>query len=75
LKQITEEAPIKLGKSSQKIIRLMYENKNVTIPEMAKKIGITERGIEKNIKKLRENKIVERIDGERGGFWEITILD
>ncbi len=40
---------------------------------MAKKINITERAIEKNIQKLKEQNLLERRDGDRGGFWKILV--
>lgn len=70
---IIEKSKVRLGKTALKILEMVYNNQNVTIPEMSKSIGITERGIEKNIKNLRENKILERRDGERSGYWEIII--
>ncbi len=71
--QITEQSPSKIGKSPLKVLEMMYLNQFVTIPEMAKKLGITERAIEKNIQKLKEQNLVERREGERSGYWEITI--
>jgi DNA-binding IscR family transcriptional regulator len=40
---------------------------------MAKKLQITERAIEKNIRKLRDHKLLERKDGERGGYWKLMV--
>ncbi len=76
VKQILiKKSTVKLGKSSLKILELVFSNPHVTIPEMAKKIGITERGVEKNIQKLKEQKLLERKEGERSGYWELTIHD
>jgi ATP-dependent DNA helicase RecG len=41
------------GKTSGKIIELILQNAVITIPEMASKIGITERSIERNIRKTK----------------------
>jgi ATP-dependent DNA helicase RecG len=71
--KIIEVSPIKLGKSALKILEMVYENQTVTMLEMAKKIGITELGIAKNIKTLRDNNILERRDSERSGYWKIII--
>ena len=40
---------------------------------MAKKLGITERGVEKNIQKLKEENLMTRKEGERSGYWELII--
>jgi DNA-binding IscR family transcriptional regulator len=45
----------------------------VTIPEMAKKTGLTERAIEKNIHKLKEAELLERKEGNKGGYWKLGL--
>ncbi len=59
------------GKTSGKILSLMAANKFITIPELAASIGITERSIERNIRKLQENKLLLREGPAKGGFWKI----
>jgi len=59
------------GKTSGKILELIESNKNITIPEIAAIIGVTERSIERNIQNLqRENKL-KRVGSAKGGHWEI----
>ena len=38
---------------------------------MAKIGGISSRKIEENIKKLKRKKIIERIGGDKGGWWKV----
>lgn len=59
------------GKTSGKILSLMAANKFITIPELVASIGITERSIERNIRKLQENKLLLREGPAKGGFWKI----
>jgi len=59
------------GKSSGEIIKLIKENPEITIPELAKKIGLTARAIEKQIKNLRESNVIRRVGANKGGHWEI----
>ncbi|TVQ80839.1 MAG: HTH domain-containing protein [Flavobacteriales bacterium] len=47
---------------------MAYISRETTIPEMAKKIGVTERAIEKNIQKLKEAKLLERMEGRKDGI-------
>lgn len=70
---ISYKSPIKITASGIKILELIYFSPEITIPEMARKIKITERAIEKNIQKLREQNLLERRDGDRGGFWKILV--
>jgi len=79
----TEIAPVETsrkvgetsGKTSGKIVELMKANPEITIPELASQIGVTERSIERNIQALKVRKRLERIDGAKGGHWEIIKLD
>ncbi|GAB3655948.1 ATP-binding protein [Echinicola sediminis] len=68
---LVKKASSKLGKSALGILKMVYNDKHTTIPEMANKLGITERGIEKNIQKLKEQHLLVRRKGERSGYWEL----
>jgi predicted HTH transcriptional regulator len=59
------------GKVSGKIVEFMRENSLITIPELAKKIGVTERSVERNIQKLQDSGIVRRVGPAKGGHWEV----
>ena len=59
-----------LSENQQKIIALIIQNPKITIKEMAEQLSLSETGIEKNIKKLREMGAVERVGGRRGGYWQ-----
>lgn len=58
-------------KSSVKILQLLSENKNITIPELSEKIGISTRAIEKQIAKLKELGTIKRVGSAREGYWEL----
>ncbi|PRD51985.1 ATP-binding protein [Sphingobacterium gobiense] len=65
------KSPVKIGKSALKILEMVYINQFITIPEMAKRLGITERAVEKNIRNLRNQNLVIRKEGERSGYWKL----
>lgn len=71
--KLIEKTPTKLGASALKILEMVHQSQEITIPEMAKKLQITERATEKNIRKLKDQKLLERKDGERGGYWKLTV--
>jgi len=58
-------------KTRVKIIVLIKENPSITILELADKIGLTVKGIEWNIKKLKEDGKLKRIGPAKGGYWEV----
>ncbi len=67
----TDTKGITSGKTSGKIIELILQNASITIPEMASKIGITERSIERNIRKLQTEGKLKRIGPAKGGHWVV----
>jgi predicted HTH transcriptional regulator len=40
-------------------------------PEMAEKIGITERSVQRNIQKLQAEGFLRRVGGRKEGYWEV----
>ena len=52
-------------------MRLMRANKKITIAELAEKIGISEKGIEWQLSRLKKEGLVKRIGGKKGGYWEV----
>ena len=59
-------------KSSQKIIELIKMDKTITTQTMADKIGISRRAVAKQIAILQEKKVIRRVGGAKGGYWEIV---
>jgi len=53
----------------------MQGDKNITIPEIAKQIGITERMIKKQISKLKAEGKIKRVGPDKGGYWEVMDQD
>jgi ATP-dependent DNA helicase RecG len=55
----------------QKIVDFIKDNPQITLSELADKLNITRNGIDKNIKKLKEQGILRRVGPDKGGHWEI----
>ncbi|OGF23391.1 hypothetical protein A2Y83_02415 [Candidatus Falkowbacteria bacterium RBG_13_39_14] len=53
-------------KSSEKILRLIKDNSEISAEERADVIGISSRAIEKNIAKLKQKGIIKRIGPDKG---------
>ncbi|MBP5283663.1 MAG: winged helix-turn-helix transcriptional regulator, partial [Treponema sp.] len=62
-------------KSSVKITELMEKNKEITLDEVASILNLSKRAVEKQVKKLREAGIIERVGSDRSGFWKILDVD
>ena len=56
---------------AEMIIALISEKSDVTMAEMAERLGVTSRTIERQMKKLRESERVLRVGGKRYGHWEV----
>ncbi|WP_292946938.1 HTH domain-containing protein [Olleya sp. UBA1516] len=59
------------GKTSGKIVELIVQNKKVTVPEISKEIGVTERTIYRQISDLKEKNIIRHVGPDKGGYWEV----
>jgi len=58
-------------KTVEKIVLFMKENPKITIKELVEKTGLTRRGVEWNIAKLKEAGKIKRIGPAKGGHWEV----
>lgn len=58
--------------TSQKIIELIRNNKNITMQEMANVLGLNKRSVATNIKKLQEHGLIRRVGANKNGYWEIS---
>ncbi len=61
------------GKSSWKILQILTEFPNMTIPQLAEELGVSTRAVEKQIAKLRQANKLERIGPARGGHWQVKV--
>ncbi len=62
---------VKSRESSEKILALMRKTKSISAREMAQRIGISQRSVEKQISVLKKNSALKRIGGAKGGYWEV----
>lgn len=61
-------------KTTDKILELIKHDSKITALQIAMELGISTRGVEKNLRLLRESGIIKRIGSPTfGGYWEITI--
>ncbi len=58
-------------KGSEKILGLISGNNRIGAAEIAGKLGISQRAVEKHMSKLKEQGILKRVGPDRGGHWEI----
>lgn len=62
----------KFNKSQETIIRLIRNNPNITIPQIMIETNLAAASIKKNLKILKNDKIIERVGSNNGGYWKIN---
>lgn len=63
---------VALNKTQKKLVENLIENPNITSSELADKIGVTKRTIERNIRTLQENGVIERFGSKVDGNWIVV---
>jgi ATP-dependent DNA helicase RecG len=71
----SEESITGSQKSSQKILVLLKNNSQITIEELAIKIGISDRAVKKHLSNLKKLRLIRRIGPDKGGYWQIIKRD
>ena len=59
-------------KTREKIIVAIEENNHVTTAMLAEIIGLTDKGIEYHLQKLKKSQIIERLGPDKGGYWKVN---
>ncbi len=59
------------GKTSEKILTEIRNNRKVTIAELSELVGVTTRSVERNLKKLQKSGLLECIGPAKGGYWVV----
>jgi len=58
-------------KTVEKILTLIKANPRITQKEIMKRTGLTRRGVEWNLRKLKETGRIRRVGSDRGGRWGV----
>lgn len=66
---LTAAKNVGLNKTEKKVVSLLIEDSEYTSDELAVKIGVTKRTIERAFISLQTKKVIERIGSKRDGSW------
>ncbi len=61
-----------MEKTVEKILSLIRENPKITMREIEESTGLSRRGVEWNIAKLKKEGKIKRVGPDKGGHWEVT---
>ena len=59
-------------KGSPRILNMLHEQQDLTIPQIAEALAISDRAVKKQIAKLKAAGRLKRIGANRGGHWEVV---
>ena len=62
---------VKLTQTQKDILNLIKENPHITQNEIASKLNIARETVNRNMKKLQQEKIIQRLGADKNGSWEI----
>lgn len=68
----SSESSERSSKSSERILELIRNTPTLSAAEIAMQLDMSSRGVEKQIKKLREAGIIRRVGADFGGYWQIV---
>ena len=71
--EVTDKVIENLDDKSLKILKLLAEDPGYTAVILSEKLSLSRKTISERIKKLRENKIIERVGSDRKGYWKINL--
>ena len=67
-----KEFGVKFGVNERKVLLLLASNPSLSAENIAAQIGLTKRGVEKQLKKFRDLGIITRHGSDKTGHWEIV---
>lgn len=71
-KRAEKTVEMTVEKTVEKILGLLATNPRITQKEIMNNTGLTRRGVEWNLKKLKNERKIKRIGPDKGGYWEIV---
>ena len=66
-----EKGTKRAQKGHEKILELINENPQISIPALAKECGMTVKAMRLTLDKLKAEKIISRIGPNKGGYWQV----
>ena len=70
--KVGEKVTEKVTENQQKILKAASTNRHITAIGLADIVGISERKIKENIRKLKSRSLLRRIGPDKGGYWEVV---
>lgn len=69
---LISKVPDRVSDNQRSIVDLLRENSKYTTAELSQKVGISQRKIKENLRKLKEMGLLNRLGTAKGGYWEVV---
>ena len=69
--KVTEKVTERVTENQLEILKSIKNNPSITTKELSGIVGISDRKIKENIKKLKGNGFLQRIGPAKGGYWKV----
>ena len=66
-----EKTVEKTTRTVEKILKILSNTPSITVREMSEILGLSRRGVEEQIKSLKQKGVIRRICPDKGGHWEV----
>ena len=63
---------VKFGVNEKKVLQLLASNPELSVGDIAERVGLSKRGVEKQIKKFRDLGIIIREGSDKTGYWKVN---
>ena len=63
---------IKFGINEKRLLMMLHDNPSLTATDMADRLGISQRAVEKQMKKLKDMGVISRQGSRKNGLWVIN---
>lgn len=73
-KQTTDPEKIRVEtrvKTKDRVIALIKEDKTIATPELAVRLGISVKGVEYHLNRLKKDEIIKHVGPTKSGYWKI----
>lgn len=62
----------KAVKTVEKIVNILSHSPSATVRELSEILGLSRRGVEEQMKSLKQKGIIRCIGPDKGGYWEVV---
>ncbi len=73
VKDTAKDTVLKVNDRQRSIVEIMKEQPSVYAEDLAVKVGINIRNVKRNLAKLKQMGIIERVGSDKNGYWKVNI--